>query len=268
MDFLKLYLLILVHCWNYRRFVVKFGNIPILDEFKFTSKKIEENFSNFSSWHYRSCLYKQLLKDNFDITELKLMINQDFIIIKNAIFTDPNDQSPWLYFKWLLKFENSLITVEEPTTNVARFLLINKSEDHHLFAIEFTEPILRITDLDLQLKIDNNLVEFENWHLLDNHDGSIWLATIKVHIKSNNVDQRDFLLSIKNQVIHQKFSYKIPINDKVNSYIYVNNYYQMCDEKQKNISNRIEDLKILLDIESDSKCTYFEFFIINFKLFF
>lgn len=231
--------------------MAKFGNIPVLEEFKFTSKKIEENFSNFSSWHYRSCLYKQLLKDNFDLTELKSMIDKDFILIKNAIFTDPNDQSPWFYFKWLLKFENSLITAEESKTNVTRFILIHETEDRHLFAIEFSEPM---TKLDLQLKIDNNLVEFENWNSILN--GSIWLAIVKAKIKSNDLDQHDFLLTIQNQVIYQQFSYQNQLDEQIICYVYTSNCYEICDEKLKNISNRIEDLKILLDIEADSKCIY------------
>lgn len=50
------YLLCVVHAWNYRRYVL--ASMPVQrsdqSELKYTTGKIESNFSNFSAWHQRS----------------------------------------------------------------------------------------------------------------------------------------------------------------------------------------------------------------------
>ncbi|TPX32726.1 hypothetical protein SmJEL517_g04199 [Synchytrium microbalum] len=44
------------HGWDYRRYVMQAsgGIRSPQEEFKYTSKKIEQNFSNYSAWHYRT----------------------------------------------------------------------------------------------------------------------------------------------------------------------------------------------------------------------
>jgi len=71
--------LTLVHTWDYRRYLIDSINKitqeeeksrtkqvkkPTLEsELAFTKKKIGENFSNFSAWHYRTKLLGKLFEE-------------------------------------------------------------------------------------------------------------------------------------------------------------------------------------------------------------
>lgn len=78
------------HAWRHRRWaVMKMGNMYD-KELENTSEFLEKDCSNYSAWHYRSQLPVE-----FDfVSEIKLT--------ENAMWTDPNDQSSWFYYRWLL----------------------------------------------------------------------------------------------------------------------------------------------------------------------
>lgn len=88
--------LFVVHCWDYRRLIINKIGISLADELNFSTEIININFSNYSSWHYRSTLLK--LDEESLAKELKL--------IQNAVFTDPADSSAWFYLRWVLSNPN------------------------------------------------------------------------------------------------------------------------------------------------------------------
>jgi len=107
------------HCWTYRRSVVKLAAVPAEAELAFTTTKIEANFSNYSSWHYRSKLLPALHStsattssaegggsggggDSGGGASLGTMVRSDLQLVRNAFFTAPEDSSAWFYQRWLL----------------------------------------------------------------------------------------------------------------------------------------------------------------------
>uniref|UniRef100_A0A672TA48 Geranylgeranyl transferase type-2 subunit alpha n=1 Tax=Sinocyclocheilus grahami TaxID=75366 RepID=A0A672TA48_SINGR len=108
------------HCWDYRRVVVKESGVSVEQELQFTDRLIGSNFSNYSSWHYRSTLLPQLhpqpVPDSAPNTSpspttspqfhshrvCEEQLLKEYELAHNAFFTDPNDQSAWFYYRWLL----------------------------------------------------------------------------------------------------------------------------------------------------------------------
>ncbi|KAK2467050.1 hypothetical protein APHAL10511_001308 [Amanita phalloides] len=85
--------------WDYRRYVL--GNMPVSRteraELAYTSRKIESSFSNFSAWHQRSKVYTTLCaREKLDFKQ------QELELVRNAMYTDPDDQSVWIYHRWLI----------------------------------------------------------------------------------------------------------------------------------------------------------------------
>ncbi|GAX28982.1 geranylgeranyl transferase type-2 subunit alpha [Fistulifera solaris] len=124
------------HGWNYRRFIVslllgdhsddtndnteafdasqivvthKHVRAPVTTErrheilqaeWDFTQQKIQENFSNYSAIHYRTRLFPWKLETTPDVENL---LTEEWSMILNAVFTEPDDQTAWWYAQYLLQ---------------------------------------------------------------------------------------------------------------------------------------------------------------------
>lgn len=94
------------HGWHYRRYVVSKleaaeNKLYVDSEMQYTSGKINANFSNFSAWHNRSRLIPLHLAGKSH-SERMAFLKEEISYITQAAYTDPDDQSAWIYLRWLV----------------------------------------------------------------------------------------------------------------------------------------------------------------------
>ncbi|XP_026670397.1 geranylgeranyl transferase type-2 subunit alpha isoform X2 [Ceratina calcarata] len=160
------------HCWNYREYVVQKAGISAEEEFQFATTKILNNFSNYSSWHYRSRLLSKMFynSDQTDIDERK---KEELDLVMNATFTDPNDSSAWFYQRWLLSTHESLPILSQVLIEKGSVILLaNKN----------------VAAESLYLKIDNENEDVQWKCLRDTRVSKLWFGKFKKQLcETNNV---------------------------------------------------------------------------------
>ncbi|CCE65877.1 hypothetical protein TPHA_0N00960 [Tetrapisispora phaffii CBS 4417] len=107
------------HGWHYRRIVIssienRTGESMDKEEFEYSSNKINNNISNFSAWHQRANMIPAMFANN-EIEDKKKFIDDELKYITNAMYTDAEDQSVWIYIKWFLNSDivSNTYTTEE-----------------------------------------------------------------------------------------------------------------------------------------------------------
>jgi geranylgeranyl transferase type-2 subunit alpha len=110
----------------------------IQSEWDYTTTKIQQNFSNYSAFHYRSKLWELLraeegdAKNEDDTLSLSLssLLQRELDLVHSAMFTEPDDQTAWWYYRFLI-VGNSLskATLEQER---ATLMELNEAEDWQL----------------------------------------------------------------------------------------------------------------------------------------
>ncbi|KAH9060083.1 rab-protein geranylgeranyltransferase [Lactarius vividus] len=113
--------------WDYRRYVVASMPARRSDkaELAYTTKKIEANFSNFSAWHQRTKVMSSLWASG-EIDKAS-SLQKEFELVQNAMFTLPEDQSAWLYHRWLIGSGDDKVILEREI-EVVQTLLAEQSD--------------------------------------------------------------------------------------------------------------------------------------------
>ncbi|KAI8805830.1 hypothetical protein BJ742DRAFT_396309 [Cladochytrium replicatum] len=212
------------HGWDYRRYVIATSSSRTpTQEFAFTTTKINQNFSNYSAWHYRSKLLSKI-RDNPEGTHRKggerWKETAEFDLIRNAIYTEPADQSAWLYQRWLFGDAPSPI-------NVVAANYTRTSNTQIVALILFNQPVSLTDSAELQINGIKSTSEAQPLHpkqpfsslwrfTLDQSSTSlvsisvrIWAGTLETRQKDEN--EADISVEITgNENVSLTFSADVP----------------------------------------------------------
>jgi geranylgeranyl transferase type-2 subunit alpha len=84
--------------------LIRVGGVSPSSEFDFSTRKISENFSNYSAFHHRSVFLRATISGSSDSEESLLeRLREEYSIVESAVFTEPDDQSAWWYYRFLVQ---------------------------------------------------------------------------------------------------------------------------------------------------------------------
>lgn len=223
------------HCWDYRQYVVEKAGISNIEEFDFSTSKILSNFSNYSSWHYRSKMLQKIFPDKTG----RLPINADkhkeeLDLVMNATFTDPNDSSAWFYQRWLL---------DNHKTQTCQFWAVRVTS---ATAIVVFHKDVMINSINLSLLVDGNEIHAD-WKSYDSKRfAKLWIAKFTKRLENLNN-------SNKIGIIYKENAYALSRSNKDHSWFYKSTILSVEKINETQLTDQLEKYKQLNEMEPDNK---------------
>ncbi|KAK9080846.1 hypothetical protein SSX86_000605 [Deinandra increscens subsp. villosa] len=170
------------HAWNYRRFIAGLKNISDEKELQFTTDMINDNFSNYSAWHNRSVLLSHLLEKKVEgYFPKEIFLKEEYEFVRNAVFTDPDDQSGWFYHLWLL---DQTVKVDMPNL-VSSWPPHGSEITKTTFPVIllFNEPVEGVNLHTVSVQVENDITKNTTWSPLSANKfkcGQAWLTHLTI----------------------------------------------------------------------------------------
>ncbi|KAJ3698948.1 hypothetical protein LUZ61_002653 [Rhynchospora tenuis] len=261
------------HGWNYRRFIARLKDVSEEEELEFTWKKIKSDFSNYSAWHNRSVLLSKLLRKKAKgFQEEGNIVPGEFEKVRDALFTDPSDQSGWFYHLCLLQQ-----TSTPPKPYVVSSWPFDKSTIE--ISSQFKEkcekfPIIfcfnqKVDGVSLAtVTVNSKLVSGQHitWKPLsanNSRKSKIWLAFLEIFNENyENSEPLSVEISVQN-IVHLNFVIKLSYTDHQgkNGDGLEQLFSWDCPEKCRNLQETSPDFVYFdrwrvsyEDVEEDAKC--------------
>lgn len=156
------------HCWNYRRAIFHRSGFLSELELDYSTEKIQENFSNYSALHHRS-IYIQDSE-----LPVRSLLDEEFLLVENAIFTEPDDQSAWWYHQFLIQFAFKRMSINGESQQLLCDLL--KDQYMKLQNLLSIEPESKWCMTGIVYLLHAILMRSETTVLLESHEVNMYKA--------------------------------------------------------------------------------------------
>jgi len=162
------------HGWAYRRHIVARMGLPISRELEYSRRKIEQNFSNYSAWHHRSTILPLIVEGKgseqeaiahfSSSTSSSISLNvlaEEFAFVRQALYTDPLDQSGWFYHRWLLSCLGSQYADAAVSSHIERDDILSMLQNelqmcHEVHSLDPKAKWPVLTSMQIQMAIDKH----------------------------------------------------------------------------------------------------------------
>ncbi|KAM6325723.1 geranylgeranyl transferase type-2 subunit alpha, partial [Alca torda] len=114
------------HAWEHRRALAAEEDPEA--ELAFAGALLSRDFSNFSAWHHRLRLLAAPGGGGLPPQRLQTELE----LVQNAVFTDPNDQSAWVYLRCVLS----------RATPPPRIICVYVDREDATLAVTFSRPVM------------------------------------------------------------------------------------------------------------------------------